>query len=66
MREAADEGFSVHAIAARIGIHPQTLRRHFADELHMTPERRRLMHVVALYRRAIGGSVAAIKEFLRR
>jgi hypothetical protein len=32
----------------------------------MTPERRRLMHVLVLYHRAIGGSVAAIKEFLGR
>ena len=52
-------------IALELGIDPRTLRRHFAAELEHAQATMKADLTVALYRRAMKGSVAAIRYFLR-
>ena len=55
---------SLASIAVAIDIHPQTLRRHFSEDLEVAVAKRTAAVMVARYRAAIGGNVAAQTKFL--
>ena len=57
-------GMSLNAIATAIDIHPETLRKHFADDLEIAVAKRTAAVLMARYRSAIGGNIAAQTKFL--
>ena len=57
-------GMSLNAIATAIDIHPETLRKHFSTDLDIAVAKRTAAVMMARYRAAIGGNVAAQTKFL--
>ena len=58
------QGMSLNAIATAIDIHPETLRKHFAGDLEVAVAKRTAAVLMARYRAATGGNVAAQNKFL--
>ena len=57
-------GMAKEVIATVIGIATETLNKHFADDLETAVAQRTAAVMVARYRSAIGGNVAAQNKFL--
>ena len=58
------QGMSKQAISVALGIAAETLNRYFADDLEVAVAARTAAVLVARYRAAIGGNVAAQSKFL--
>jgi len=58
------QGMSKQAIAVALNIATETLNKHFADDLEVAVAARTAAVLVARYRAAIGGNVAAQTKFL--
>ena len=58
------QGMSKEAIAEAIGIHHETLTRHFSVDLEVAVAKRTAEVMMARYRAAVGGSVPAQNKFL--
>ena len=60
----AERGVGHAGIAARLGLHVSSVRRHFRDELDVGAARARLAIAEAMYARAIKGSVSSARYYL--
>ena len=58
-------GMSLVAIAVALDVHPETLTKHFAFDLEIAVAKRTAAVMVARYRAAIGGNIAAQTKFLK-
>lgn len=58
------QGMSKEAIAAALGIHHETLTKHFSVDMECAVAKRTAEVMMARYRSAIGGSVPAQNKFL--
>lgn len=58
------QGMSLAAIAAALGIHHDTLRKHFSEDLEVAVAKRTAEVMMARYRAAMGGNVTAQNKFL--
>ncbi len=58
------QGMSKEAIAAAVGIHHETLTKHFSVDMECAVAKRTAEVMMARYRSAIGGNVSAQNKFL--
>jgi hypothetical protein len=61
-----EAGAEVNAIAAALGIHRNSVRRYFGEQIEAARCKRYAAVLEALYAKAVKGNVAAARAYLRR